>query len=47
MFHTGVVDPIPNSSVLENFQIKQGDIIYENSTDYKLNAGIVDWSLPG
>ncbi|MFP3021557.1 MAG: DUF4815 domain-containing protein, partial [Wolbachia sp.] len=24
-----------------------GNVIYENSIDYKLNAGNVDWSLPG
>lgn len=45
--YSGAIDPIPDSAVLEIIQVKQGEIIYENSTDYKLNAGNVDWSLPG
>ncbi|RDD34320.1 hypothetical protein Wcon_01608 [Wolbachia endosymbiont of Cylisticus convexus] len=45
--YSGVVDPIPDSAVLEIIQIKQGNVIYENSTDYKLSSGNVDWSLPG
>ncbi|WP_341816044.1 MULTISPECIES: DUF4815 domain-containing protein [unclassified Wolbachia] len=45
--YSGAVDPIPDSAVLEIIQIKQGNVIYENSVDYKLTAGNVDWSLPG
>ncbi|KAB2978021.1 MULTISPECIES: DUF4815 domain-containing protein [unclassified Wolbachia] len=45
--YSGAIDPIPDSAVLEIIQIKQGNVIYENSIDYKLNAGNVDWSLPG
>ncbi|WP_353288715.1 DUF4815 domain-containing protein [Wolbachia endosymbiont (group A) of Pogonocherus hispidulus] len=45
--YSGVVDPIPDSAVQEIIQVKQGDVIYENSTDYKLSSGNVDWSLPG
>ncbi|WP_264735455.1 DUF4815 domain-containing protein [Wolbachia endosymbiont (group A) of Rhinocyllus conicus] len=45
--YSGAVDPIPDSAVLEIIQIKQGNVIYENSVDYKLNAGNIDWSLPG
>jgi len=45
--YSGAVDPISDSAVLEIIQIKQGNVIYENSVDYKLNAGNVDWSLPG
>ncbi len=45
--HAGAIDPIPDSAVLEIIQVKQGDVIYENSADYKLNAGNIDWSLPG
>ncbi|WP_265045231.1 MULTISPECIES: DUF4815 domain-containing protein [unclassified Wolbachia] len=45
--YSGAVDPIPDSAVLEIIQVKQGDVIYENSADYKLNAGNIDWSLPG
>ncbi|WP_353277740.1 DUF4815 domain-containing protein [Wolbachia endosymbiont (group A) of Agelastica alni] len=45
--YSGAIDPIPDSAVLEIIQIKQGDVIYENSADYKLSSGNVDWSLPG
>ncbi|MGL5028767.1 MAG: DUF4815 domain-containing protein, partial [Wolbachia pipientis] len=45
--YSGAVDPIPDSAVLEIIQVKQGNVIFENSTDYKLNSGSVDWSLPG
>ncbi|APR98690.1 DUF4815 domain-containing protein [Wolbachia endosymbiont of Folsomia candida] len=45
--YSGAVDPIPDSAVLEIIQIKQGNVIYENTADYKLHAGTVDWSLPG
>ncbi|MFP3014710.1 MAG: DUF4815 domain-containing protein [Wolbachia sp.] len=45
--YSGAIDPVPDSAVLEIIQIKQGNVIYENSIDYKLNAGNVDWSLPG
>ncbi|WP_353283905.1 DUF4815 domain-containing protein [Wolbachia endosymbiont (group A) of Lypha dubia] len=45
--YSGAIDPIPDSAVLEIIQVKQGDVIYENSVDYKLNAGNVDWSLAG
>nr|WP_255453505.1 DUF4815 domain-containing protein [Wolbachia endosymbiont of Atemnus politus] len=40
--YSGAIDPIPDSAILEVIQIKQGKVIYENSTDYKLNAGNVD-----
>lgn len=42
--YSGVIDPIPDSAVLEIIQVKQGDVIY---ADYKLSGGNVDWSLPG
>lgn len=45
--YSGAIDPIPDSAVLEIIQVKQGNVIYENSIDYKLNAGNIDWSLPG
>ncbi|WP_341812948.1 DUF4815 domain-containing protein [Wolbachia endosymbiont (group A) of Cephus spinipes] len=45
--YSGAIDPILDSAVLEIIQVKQGNVIYENSIDYKLNAGNVDWSLPG
>ncbi|WP_159077670.1 DUF4815 domain-containing protein, partial [Wolbachia endosymbiont of Bemisia tabaci] len=39
--YSGAIDPIPDSAVLEIIQVKQGNVIYENSIDYKLNAGNV------
>lgn len=45
--YSGAVDPIPDSAILEIIQIKQGNVIYENSTDYKLKSGDVDWGLSG
>jgi hypothetical protein len=44
---TGVADPIPDTSVLEIIQVKQGTTIYVNGTDYRLHSGDVDWSLSG
>lgn len=45
--YSGVADPIPDFAILEIIQIKQGNVIYENNTDYKLKSGDVDWSLAG
>jgi len=45
--YSGVLDPIPSTSVLEIVQIKQDATIFINGTDYKLTAGQVDWSLSG
>jgi len=45
--YSGVLDPIPSTSVLEIMRVKQGSTIYEKGTDYKLTAGQVDWSLSG
>jgi len=45
--YTGVMDPIPDTAVLEIMQIKQGTTIYVNGTDYRLRSGDVDWSLSG
>ncbi len=45
--YSGVLDPIPSTSVLDIMRIKQGTTIYVKGTDYKLTAGQVDWSLSG
>ncbi len=45
--YSGVLDPIPSTSVLEIMKVKQGTTIYVKGTDYKLTAGQVDWSLSG
>ncbi|GFS78661.1 DUF4815 domain-containing protein [Nephila pilipes] len=43
--YSGAIDPISDSAVLEIIQVKQGNIIYENSVDYKLNAGNIDYVI--
>lgn len=45
--YSGVLDPIPSTSVLDIMRVKQGGTIYVKGTDYKLTAGQVDWSLSG
>ena len=45
--YNGCLDPIPNQSVLQIVQIKQGATIYKEGTDYKLTQGQVDWSALG
>lgn len=43
----GAQDPLPDTSVVEIVEVKQGATTYVQGTDYKLTAGRVDWSLPG
>lgn len=45
--YVGVQDPLPDTSVLEIIEVKQGGTTFVASTDYKLTAGKVDWSLTG
>lgn len=50
MTHGGFVgaqDPLPDTSVLQILEVKQGGTTYVQGTDYKLTAGKVDWSLSG
>ena len=44
---TGAQDPLPDTSVLQILEVKQGGTTYVLNTDYKLTAGKVDWSLAG
>lgn len=44
---TGAQDPLPDTSVLQILEVKQGGTTYVQNTDYKLTAGKVDWSLTG
>ncbi len=44
---SGAKDPLPDSSVLEIKEIKQGSTTFVQGTDFQLSAGQVDWSLPG
>lgn len=44
---TGVADPIPDTSVLQIIEVKQGNKTYVANTDYKLTDGNVDWSPSG
>lgn len=44
---TGAQDTLPDASVLELVEVKQGATIYVQGTDYRLTSGKVDWSLTG
>lgn len=44
---TGSQDPLPDTSVLQIVEVKQGGTTYTINTDYKLTAGKVDWSPSG
>lgn len=44
---TGSADPLPDSSVLEIIEVKQGAVTFAATTDYVLDGGRVDWSPAG
>lgn len=44
---SGAQDPIPDTSVIDIIEVKQGGTTYVKDTDYQLTAGKVDWSLGG
>lgn len=44
---TGSKDPLPDSSVLEIIEVKQGAVTFTAGTDYVLDGGRVDWSPAG
>lgn len=43
----GAQDPLPDTSVVDIIEVKQGATTYTKGVDYKLTAGRVDWSLGG
>lgn len=43
----GGQDPLPDTSVLQIVEVKQGATVYVKNADYKLTAGKVDWSPSG
>lgn len=45
--YAGAMDLLPETSVLDILEVKQGATTYVKGTDYKLTAGKTDWSLPG
>lgn len=50
MTHGGFVgaqDPLPDTSVLQILEVKQGGTTYTAGVDYQLTAGKVDWRLDG
>lgn len=44
---TGAQDPLPDTSVLQIIEVKQGGTTYVQGTSYLLTAGKVDWSPAG
>jgi hypothetical protein len=44
---SGVADQIPDQAILEIVQVRQGSTVYVQGTDFRLQAGSVDWSLSG
>ncbi|MRV72269.1 DUF4815 domain-containing protein [Duganella sp. FT92W] len=43
----GSQDPLPNSSIVEIVEVKQGGTTYVQGVDYKLTGQKIDWSLDG
>jgi hypothetical protein len=44
---SGVADQIPDQAILEIVQVRQGNTVYTQGTDFRLQSGAVDWSLSG
>jgi hypothetical protein len=44
---SGFADQIPDQAILEIVQVRQSETVYEQGTDFRLQAGSVDWSLSG
>lgn len=44
---SGAADPLPDASVIQIEEVKQGGTTYASVADYKLTAGQVDWSPTG
>lgn len=43
----GSQDPLPDTSVIQITEVKQGATVYVKGTDYQLTSGRVDWSPSG
>ena len=44
---SGAQDPLPDNSVIDVLEVKQGAVTYTKGTDFRLSAGKIDWSLTG
>lgn len=44
---SGAADPLPDATVIQIEQVKQGGTIFTPAADYKLTGGQVDWSPAG
>lgn len=44
---SGAQDPLPDTSIIQITEVKQGGTTYVKGADYQLTAGKVDWSLTG
>lgn len=45
--YAGGADLLPDSAILQIMSVSQGGTTYTQGTDYRLNGGAIDWSLPG
>ena len=45
--YSGCVDGLPNDSVFEIVEVRQGALIFTEGTDFVLDADSLDWSLSG
>lgn len=43
----GAADALPDTSIVQIIEVKQGATTYVQGTDYRLQGGAVDWSLSG
>jgi hypothetical protein len=44
---TGAQDPLPDTSVLQVLEVKQGAVIYTTPADFLFTAGKIDWTPAG
>lgn len=45
--YAGAKDSLPDATVIEIVEVRQGDTAYKQGVDYKLTGDTVDWSLSG
>ncbi len=45
--YSGAQDDLPDTSVVDIVECRQGDTVYVKNSEYRKNGDRVDWSLPG